>query len=135
MPIGQTARAMSDCVPTCFFNQRRGLSIIHQRSAGSDAASIGYSCLPGTEGTQPKGVPFSFVVEVDPQQISDEQAQRIHTAVVPQIRPRSGYSVAARVGSAIRVFYRRRNPLKCIACLNQCLTAVGLLVTASTLPR
>lgn len=86
------------------FNQQRGTrssisSLLDQMLPTIDCQLIAWHEL------SPKGVPFSFVVHVDPaQQISIEQAQRIHTAVDATKSARDLYSVAARVGSQSRVF-------------------------------
>ena len=88
------------------FNQQRGTRSSISSLLSQMLPTVNYQLIAWHE-LSPKGVPFSFVVEVDPaQQISIEQAQRIHTAVDATKSARDLYSVAARIGlgSDSRVF-------------------------------
>lgn len=80
------------------FNQRRGTRSSIATLLNQMLPSISYQLIAWHQ-LSPKGVPFSFVVEVDPaQQISIEQAQRIHTAVDATKSARDQYSITARIG-------------------------------------
>lgn len=81
------------------FNQRRGTRSSISSLLDQMLPTINYQLVAWHE-LSPQGVPFSFVVQVDPAQtISIDQLQIIHTAVDATKSARDLYSVQAKVGT------------------------------------
>ena len=79
------------------FNQQRGTRSSINRLLSQMLPNISYQ-LVAWHQLNPKGVPFTFVVNVDTNQaISIEQSQQIHTAVDATKSARDLYGVQARV--------------------------------------